>query len=946
MGKKKTISVLCALALVANLLVGASAFAGQDEAVEDSLGPTAPLEEAVDAEGAEDAVEAAGPAEETAEETAEEAAPSPKEDVASVDEEAEDGGLSPLSILLEEIVASFIPQATDVTLLGAEAVAVPGTADVANYVVLSVSGDDSSVAYRLDGSAATPSAVYTDGASKVIKLAVPAGTSGTVTVTSEGADTDVSGPVTIATAGVAAPDVLYGATQMAFSEFFYDVTAGIADVQPATTSFAAAGAVAAPEPFIAQGTRSGELYPGNITWAASSGQPAVDAVSTATFGDGGVHYSVSKAVATNYDDDINSTGEGHALTGIRSVDVAVSFDLLANATLLDALGEATAQSSAVLGKAANVAWADASGIYKPKHLFADASWGARADTALNAAGKSFPALAEPTTSYGGNWTTKQYTVNFNLAAQGIGAEAFWDDYLEYIYGGYIENTATGEREPLVWLQNLFSHRMHQNFDVSINDSIFPRFGSFTFPGDFKIVVFAEGFEDIVLEGVHLGSYINGDAAIEQGTTFNVDPAVQSTWFENAQLHIQGAAVSYAATAKLYKGNEEVSSSLYYFEEDNGEIALNFQSAFFTGDFQGSYTARLVPDTDDVKSKPLTFTVNKLVAWPTLSVEDGAQNVASAKDEATPLSVPVNKKVTLGNADLAKTFIVSGRGASTIQDLTDTNATVTVTNVIKRDSTADPYYLDFSTLTVGHTYRLSLATTNYSVATATTPTTTLSYYVTVVAAQAPGPQTVTDPATGITVSAAAGIPLDELEITEITNLAVAGLSWLKHTERDLSAAYDIHFASYELAQGETITISFPLKQGVAEDGDKVLVHHGHDVAGKRYAALEPVAANGRIEVTVSSLSPFALHEGETGTDGEEETREDTGTENKEDTGSKSDTDSESDTDSTIPDTGDSNGSQMFFAALLFMALGALGLFGAYLRRDTDPRFKPIPRRKNS
>jgi hypothetical protein len=930
MRKKKTISMLCALALVANLLVGASAFAGQDEAIEDSFEPTAPLEEVVEVEAAEDA-----------DETTEETASSPEENAVSVDEEeAEDEGSLPLSILSQEGAASLAPLAASVSLLGAETVAVPGaTGGVVNYLVLSVEEDAyTGTTYQLNGIAAVPSLVLDKGtgSSKIIKLAVPAGAAGTVSVTSAGASTNINESVAIG-AGVAAPGVLYGTTPLAFSEFFYDVTADVTAVEPTVTSFAAGGAVAEPEFFIAAGTKSGELYPGNVTWANSKNSPAVDAISTATFGDS-VHFAVSKAVDLSYSgDDVFTKGAGHAITNIKAVDVAVSFDLLANATLLEAFGEATDQSSAVLEKIEDITWTDASNIYKPKHLFADASWGKRAESVVTAATKSFPTITTTSTSYGGNWTTRQYTVNFDLASANTDAVGFWDNYLDYIYGGYIEEKGTGKREPLVWLQNLFSHKMHTNFDVSINDSIFERFSDFKFPGNFKIVVYAAGFEDIVLDDVHLADYINGSAVIEQGTTFNVSASDSSTWFEDAQLHIQGAAEFNATTARLYKGQVEVNPLFYSFEEDGSEIALSFNAGFFIGDYQGSYTARLVADTDEVKSKPLTFTVNKLVAWPTLSVEDGAQGVSIANNEATPLSVPLNKKVSLSDANLAKSFVLAGRGTvSSVQDLTNTSATVAVTDVIKRDSADDPYYLDASTLTVGHSYRLNLAATNYSVATApNTYSTTLSYYITVANAQAPGPNTVTDPTTGITVTAAAGIPLEQLVIAEIPNLADVGLGWLKHAERDLSVAYDIHFTSYVLANGETITISFPLKEGVAKDGDTVLVHHGYDVTGQRYEALEPVAANGRVEINASSLSPFALHAGEGGAEDEED-----------ESGSGSGSGSKGSTSSTTPTTGDASGSQLLFTALLFMILGALGLFGVYLRRDTDPRFRPLPRRKNS
>ncbi|MDR2587132.1 MAG: hypothetical protein LBC23_02570, partial [Coriobacteriales bacterium] len=591
MRKKKTISVLCALALVANLVVGASAFAEQGEAAEGSLEPAA---------------------------------------------------------------LSLTPLATSVSVLGTDAidVAVPGTADVVNYVVLSVGDADyANVTYRLGGTEVTPSLVLDkgEGNPKIIKLAVPVGASGNIALVTSGADSDLNTSVTIAAEGVAEPSVpyyVYGETPMAFSEFFHDATAGVTAVEPTTTSFVAGGTEAEPELFIAAGTKSGTLYPGGISWATSSNQPAVDAISTATFGDS-AHFAVSGAVDLNYSGaDITTKAEGHAITRITAVDVAVNFDLLANATLLGELNEATDQSTAVLAKIADITWAAAADIYKPKYLFTDASWGKRDEDVVTAAGKTFPAITSTSTTYGTNWTTRQHTVNFSMT--GLTNTDFWNNYLEYIYGGYIED-ANGHREPLVWLQNLFSHRGHTNFDVSINDSIFERFSDLSFAGDFKIVVYAAGFEDIVLDDVHLADYINGAATIEQGTTFNVSPSDNSTWFEDAQLHIQGAASFNAAAARLLKGQVEVDPSLYSFEQDGSEIVLSFNAGFFVGNYQGSYTVRLVADTDDVKSKPLTFTVNRLVDWPTLNITGGAQGVAN--DENTPLNVPINKTVTLNNADL-------------------------------------------------------------------------------------------------------------------------------------------------------------------------------------------------------------------------------------------------------------------------------------------------------
>jgi hypothetical protein len=428
-----------------------------------------------------------------------------------------------------------------------------------------------------------------------------------------------------------------------------------------------------------------------------------------------------------YGADVFTQGMGHEATGIKDVQIGVDYDLFANASLLEQAGFGTAQSAAVCGiveatGTEAISWISATDVYKAKYLFADGSWGARDTTAGSGSIAAHPVTSTTSSSYGGNWTIRQYTVNFDMAASGFASNAdAWNNYLDYIYGGYVENTSTGQRQPMVFLQNLFSHRGHTNFDISLNDQLFPRM-ALGFPDTYKVVVYAAGFEDLVVDNIQLKDFINGNAVVEQGATFFVSPSDNGTWFEGGELHIQQAAnpSSAATTAKLYKGSGaaavEVDSSKYSFSEAGGEITLAFDNSFFTGDYQGAYTVRLVQDDSSTASKPLAFTVNRLVDWPTLSVEDGAQGVATANDSATPLTVPQNKTVSLSNAALARTFLTSGRTVSSISDLTDPSATVTLANVLVRTSSTDPYYIDPSALTVGHSYRFTLVTTNYGVET--------------------------------------------------------------------------------------------------------------------------------------------------------------------------------------------------------------------------------------
>jgi LPXTG-motif cell wall-anchored protein len=152
-----------------------------------------------------------------------------------------------------------------------------------------------------------------------------------------------------------------------------------------------------------------------------------------------------------------------------------------------------------------------------------------------------------------------------------------------------------------------------------------------------------------------------------------------------------------------------------------------------------------------------------------------------------------------------------------------------------------------------------------------------------------------------------------------------------------AAYEIHFSTYELAEGETITISFPVGEEVADEGDKLLVHHGHDVAGQNYEAFEPTLHEGRVEVTVLSLSPFALHaasadSGQTDTDDTDDTE-----------GSGS---SDSTSSGSVPATGDSANTQILLTMLLLMVLGSVMLIGSRRYRKAHSSYKPIHQRRMS
>ncbi|MDR1184256.1 MAG: LPXTG cell wall anchor domain-containing protein, partial [Coriobacteriales bacterium] len=535
-------------------------------------------------------------------------------------------------------------------------------------------------------------------------------------------DTFLSAATFSATAGIAAPATVYGEVPMGFAEFNYFVTANISAVTPTDTFFVENATVTIPEQFIAAG--------GRADWPTTGLEAGVDVISTATYGDS-VHYVPSANLALNYADP-TTKAPGNAVTGVKAVEVGISFDLLANATLLadNAVSAATAQSTAVLTKAGTLTPKAETAIYKAQYLFADATWGAREDAVHDGnTGVATPwkSVSSTTPLYGNNWTIREAQINFSLGS--TDGTAFWNDYLEYLYGGYIENTLTHAREPLVFLQNIFTHRGHTNIDVSINNVLFPRFDTIGIPGNFKIVLYAKGYEDIVVSSVTLKNYVDGDASIEQPQPYNVKPGDPSTWFEGNALHIQGIdptkLTAYAASATLSKGETAVNSGLYSFNITGTELELSVENAFFTGAYQGSYTIALTPETAGEVSKPLTFTINKWIDRPTLSTATGTPSAADT--EANALVATPADTVSFSNSEYAGAIATAGRTVSSIVDVTAGNTAVTASDVLKRALSTDPYTLDLSTLTVGHTYQITLITTN--IVTGTTPSTTATYYLT-------------------------------------------------------------------------------------------------------------------------------------------------------------------------------------------------------------------------
>jgi hypothetical protein len=224
----------------------------------------------------------------------------------------------------------------------------------------------------------------------------------------------------------------------------------------------------------------------------------VDAISSATFGDTSVHFVPDENLENN--GDRTHPDANFAVTGIKNVEVGVSFDLYANAKLLGDAGQATAQSANVLAKMANFTQiskvaADGAitgasgqtmadlGVYRVKYLLADGNWGGRAAPADGAAKAVKPlpgsdaasADTEPA-AYGGTWGDKTtgYVID-NLEAEYAGND-YWTNFANYFYAGYITDE-DGHTEPLVFLQQIFTHMEHTDFDIAVSPSRFARFAN-------------------------------------------------------------------------------------------------------------------------------------------------------------------------------------------------------------------------------------------------------------------------------------------------------------------------------------------------------------------------------------------------------------------------------------------------------------------------------------
>ncbi|MDR2393162.1 MAG: hypothetical protein LBD93_03250 [Treponema sp.] len=619
------------------------------------------------------------------------------------------------------------------TFVGSYGVAHPHTSGShTNYVVLAVeAGDYTKGTYTLSQTAVIPTPVLSEGGRvSLIKIAAPTGGGGGGTalcLTVKEGETSVleEETVTFTEAGIAAPEVLYGEKPMKFSEFFHDVTANITAIRPSTTAFAKTAAVAAPELFITDGTRSGTPAP---SWTDADSQAKVDAISSATYGDT-AHFFPTGNITFEGTPTDKTNADGKA-TGIKAVEVGVDFDLYANADLLRQASKAVVTSTEVLAQVDAIAqWKAATAVYKVKYLQPDASWGRRDDHALNDVAASWPKAiggtggATVNVTYGGNWADKVIAVDFAPLPSGLDSAGIWNTYFEQLYAGYVEDLQTGHKEPLVWLQNLFSHRGHTNLEAAIKRSGFSRFDSLSSEGNMRLVIFAKGYKDIIIESVGVVADGASLPSIEQGSAFYVSDAdkklLNSTGAELEEgnvLHVgnlsTAALEDFASKGGvIQKGVADIDSATTYelALEGEGEIAITIKDGFFTGAFQGSYTLKIPstipPDTS------VTFAVNRIIERPKL--KQGDTGTAADADTATaPIEVTkAGGNITIQNEDFAKAVVTSGRTVSSIMENTD--GATAITGVIKQDETSKEYFIDPSALTANNTvYKLTIVTANF------------------------------------------------------------------------------------------------------------------------------------------------------------------------------------------------------------------------------------------
>jgi hypothetical protein len=506
-------------------------------------------------------------------------------------------------------------------------------------------------------------------------------------------------------AGQSAPDTLYGTVPMAFSEFFHDITAE--ELAPDATVFNSGwenADVAEPEKFITQGTRTGNQ--GTITYADGDKLEKVDVVSSATFGDASVHFVPNgNHIVTG---DRNIQGEGSAsIEGIQKVEVGVRFDLYANAVLLENAGRRTAQSINVLSKMEG--FAPEEDLYSVKYMLADGNWGAR--TILNddatylkdLPGTNHDEDGTEGLTYGNQWG--DYVTGFVFGPpleDEYAGNNYFDNFAEYIYGGYVEDEQ-GNKEPLVFLQNIFTHKAHTDFDIALSPSRFARFGNLEYPGTYNVTIFVYGFPDVEFEFEIEKTLINPSAAISGATSFDVSGTTPITFTVTG--------ITDATGYKIYKGTVEIDADNYTITHSGNTATVTLGSAFLDGLYWGNYTISREA-TEDYAYKALSFTlVNSVAVKLGLNQSGNDWTECYTSETAIEVSADVGA-LYFSDTDFASAININARGGSTIK--VGDAAAAAIGAAVTRGSNDDPYYIDLTAaiFEAGKTYTLTIIATGF------------------------------------------------------------------------------------------------------------------------------------------------------------------------------------------------------------------------------------------
>lgn len=597
------------------------------------------------------------------------------------------------------------PTPAPVPAVSVVAVKVPNLNYTTNYILLSQPNGDFGYSYLWNNAAVTPTPVLAD--KTLVKIPMTAGSASGSLIISHSGVPILEKTITASSAGLAAPQQFYGTVPMSFSAFFHDVTAD-KDLSLSTV-FATDGTVDTPEKFITEGSRTATVIGGVTTTpyaeAEAAGLPAVDAVSTATYGDS-VHFPPNGNLALTGGSRLEKTNPNAAIAGVKQAEISVRFDLYANASILKQTGRATAQSANVLSKLTknkfnllNVALSassilDASGnaaiapqVYKAKAMLIDGNFGARvlvnAAAATDLPGDGNGGTAEAV-AYGGNWGDIVTGFSFGdataLTPEYAGAN-YWDNFANNIYGGVITDSA-GHSEPLVFLQNLFSHRMHTDFDVALSPSRFSRLKSLNYPDTYSVTVFVDGFKDVEFS-FDAKKFVNDSAA-----TAVPSYAVSST-IATTDVVIQGITnpAKYMSDARLYLGTNTANPVTYpsgYSLGSQGKdrVKLTLNPAALTGTWWGTYSVQM-PATATEAYKTVSFTVTNGAPITFSSNTSGGTvigststttNVAIATTvgaaQTNPIVISSETELYIAQSAFASALSTTGTTATTIRESTD------------------------------------------------------------------------------------------------------------------------------------------------------------------------------------------------------------------------------------------------------------------------------------